>query len=126
MDLTTPQRAKLIKSELKANFPATKFSVKTINASMMSDVLISWTCGPTEEMVTNVVECLTDDMKNLYETDLNSKICGISYDRSIPVDVWDTVRSEVMADLEETDHPFKHDSYRVDQLVSRKINHTNF
>lgn len=48
--------AKIIRSELRAAFPATKFSVRSSRYSMGCNITVSWTNGPT----TKAVETITD------------------------------------------------------------------
>lgn len=47
--------AKLIRAQLKAKFPGTKFSVRTDKYSGGSSIRIRWTDGPTDAMVSAVV-----------------------------------------------------------------------
>jgi hypothetical protein len=62
-----------IRKILKANFPATKFSVVTDRGSMVSSVSISWTDGPTESLVKPLVSCFKagrfDGMTDSYDYD---------------------------------------------------------
>jgi hypothetical protein len=53
--LDSKDTAKAIRAELKATFPACKFSVVTERGSMVSSVRISWTDGPTTKRVEAVV-----------------------------------------------------------------------
>jgi proteasome lid subunit RPN8/RPN11 len=45
-----------IRMELKAEFPRTKFSVRSRSASMMSAVDVYWTDGPTADAVDTIIE----------------------------------------------------------------------
>lgn len=47
--------AKLIRAQLKAKFPGTKFAVRTDKYSGGSSIRIRWTDGPTDAMVSAVV-----------------------------------------------------------------------
>lgn len=47
--------AKLIRAQLKAKFPGTKFSVRTDKYSGGSSIRINWVDGPTDDMVEAVV-----------------------------------------------------------------------
>jgi hypothetical protein len=58
IELNPKTTAKLVRTILKAAFPATKFSVRTPRGSMMSSVDISWTDGPTVAAVDAFVSCL--------------------------------------------------------------------
>lgn len=49
------QAAKMIRKELKAEFPDVKFSVRSRSASMMNAVDIDWTDGPTRHDVESIV-----------------------------------------------------------------------
>lgn len=49
------ETAKLIRAQLKARFPRTKFSVRTDKYSGGSSIRIRWTDGPTDAMVSAVV-----------------------------------------------------------------------
>lgn len=48
------QSAKLIKKELKENFPDTKFSVKSKLYAGGDNITISWTDGPASEQVKKI------------------------------------------------------------------------
>lgn len=48
--------AKLIRVQLKKNFPAVKFSVKSKSYSMGASITIRWTDGPTTKKVDEVVQ----------------------------------------------------------------------
>ncbi len=50
------ETAKLVRADLKANFPGTKFSVRSERASMMSAIRVEWTDGPTTGQVDRVVD----------------------------------------------------------------------
>lgn len=52
--ITAVQAAKLIRKQLKANFPNTKFSVTTKNS-----ININWTDGPTNSKVQNIVSAFS-------------------------------------------------------------------
>lgn len=54
--LGAAELAKLIRKELKANFPGQKFSVRSSNYSGGSSIAIRWTDGPTQGDVDLVVE----------------------------------------------------------------------
>ena len=60
-----------------------EFSVKSSSYSLGSDVHIVWTDGPTEEAVQKVIDCLVEDMKNLYDIALNTNYNMISIERKI-------------------------------------------
>lgn len=68
---TQAQAAKMIRRELKENFPNTKFQVLSSSASMMTAVDIYWTDGPTTRDVDAVVAKFQyghfDGMQDLYE-----------------------------------------------------------
>lgn len=53
--IDTAEVAKIVRSELKAAFPDTKFAVRISRYSMGSEVLVKWTDGPTEKAVYSVV-----------------------------------------------------------------------
>lgn len=55
MQSTQAQAAKMIRRELKENFPNTKFRVRSDSASMMTAVRIFWTDGPTIRDVDSIV-----------------------------------------------------------------------
>jgi hypothetical protein len=48
--------AKLIRVQLKKNFPAVKFSVKSKSYSMGASITVRWTDGPTSKKVDEVVQ----------------------------------------------------------------------
>ena len=90
------ERAVIIRSELKANFPKVKFSVRSSNLRIGDDVTISWILGPTKQMVRNVIFCLIEDMKNFYSICMEDENhILINYSREIPQEVFDKVRAEV-------------------------------
>jgi hypothetical protein len=124
--LTAAERAKYIRAELKANFPQVKFSVRSDNYSMGSDVIVKWDMGPTEATIENIIDCLVEDLKELHDINIDNQNNGISYIRKIPQAVWDAVRKEVKADLKARDHPYQNEPYRIDVMVSHQINETNF
>jgi hypothetical protein len=47
--------AKMIRRDLKASFPATKFSVRSRSYSMGGEINVSWSNGPTEEQINDLV-----------------------------------------------------------------------
>lgn len=51
MKTQSAQAAALIRKELKVNFPGVKFSVRSENYSMGSNVSIAWIDGPTSKAV---------------------------------------------------------------------------
>ena len=63
--------AKQIRTELKATFPTTKFSVTSENFSMGDAVRIKWTDGATEEKINNIVRKYQygsfNGMEDIYE-----------------------------------------------------------
>ena len=65
------QTAKAIKSELKKEFPAIKFSVKSSNFSMGNSVDVSWVDGPSQSQVSAITGKYQygsfDGMQDLYE-----------------------------------------------------------
>lgn len=74
-----------IRRLLRANFPATKFSVVTERGSMVSSVRVSWADGPTEQRVRAIVSCFKagrfDGMTDSYDYDRDTVITidGQSY-----------------------------------------------
>lgn len=52
--IDTAEQAKMIRADLKAAFPATKFSVRISRYSMGSSVSVKWMDGPTVADVTKV------------------------------------------------------------------------
>lgn len=59
--------AKLIKQELKKEFPKTKFSVVSANGRG-SSVTIEWQDGPTEENVNSIIKKYQFDFESFCET----------------------------------------------------------
>lgn len=63
--------AKEIRKILKENFPTTKFSVRSSNFSMGDSVHVSWTDGPTNKKVNELIRHFQyghfDGMIDLYE-----------------------------------------------------------
>lgn len=54
--LTCAETAKLIRAELKANYPLTKFSVRSDNYSGGASIRIRWEDGPTSDEVDKLVK----------------------------------------------------------------------
>lgn len=54
--LSTTDTAKLLRTMLKATYPATKFSVCSRSYSMGSSIDVSWTDGPTKTAVDALVQ----------------------------------------------------------------------
>lgn len=52
--LTCAETAKLIRKDLKKNFPTIKFSVHSKTYSMGASIRINWTDGPTSDQVSSV------------------------------------------------------------------------
>lgn len=52
----TKEAAKLLRAELKRQFPKTKFSVRTENYSMGSHIEVSWTDGPAQRTVQSIAD----------------------------------------------------------------------
>jgi hypothetical protein len=118
------ERAAIIRSELKANFPKVKFSVRSSNVRMGDDVTISWILGPTKQMVRNVIFCLVEDMKNFYNICLeNETHILINYSREIPQEVFDKVRAEVKETA--TDEMLQC-SFLIDEEAEKKIGNMSF
>ena len=118
------ERAAIIRSELKANFPKVKFSVRSSNLRMADDVTISWILGPTKQMVRNVIFCLVEDMKNFYNICIeNEKHILINYSREIPQEVFDKVRAEVKETA--TDEMLQY-SFLIDEEAEKKIGNMSF
>lgn len=65
--IDTADVAKLVRAELKAAFPGTKFSVRSSRYSMGSEVSVKWVDGPTSKAVYGVV----------------GMFCGSSFDGSV-------------------------------------------
>lgn len=57
--LSAADTAKVVRKILKAQFPGTKFSVRSETYSMGSSVRVSWTDGPTEKQVDSAVGVLS-------------------------------------------------------------------
>jgi hypothetical protein len=55
MKTESAKTAKMIREALKDLFPAVKFSVRSSNFSMGNSVDVSWTDGPTSEMVNSAI-----------------------------------------------------------------------
>ncbi len=53
--LSCAETAKLVRAALKAAFPAVKFSVKSHTYSMGASINVSWTDGPTDQRVRDIV-----------------------------------------------------------------------
>lgn len=53
--ISVSDTAKLVRSTLKADFPNTKFSVRSSSYSGGASITVSWTDGPTERQVTELV-----------------------------------------------------------------------
>lgn len=54
--ISTNDTAKLMRSALKAKFPGIKFSVRGSKYSGGSSITVSWTDGPTEDLVNELVK----------------------------------------------------------------------
>jgi len=54
--LSCAETAKLIRAQLKAEFPGVKFSVKSKTYSMGASITVKWTDGPTGKAVDAVVQ----------------------------------------------------------------------
>lgn len=124
--MTAADRAKHIRTELKAMFPKTKFSVRSSNYSMGSEVYIHWTDGPTEEAVQNVIDCLAEDLKTLYDIDIDTQYNGIALTRKISKETWEAVRQEVLKEMEERNDPYITELWEVEKRVSWEIEERNF
>jgi len=118
------ERAAIIRSELKANFPKVKFSVRSSNLRIGDDVTISWILGPTKQMVRNVIFCLIEDMKNFYSICMeDEKHILINYSREIPQEVFDKVRAEVKETATEEMLQY---SFLIDEEAEKKIRNMSF
>ncbi len=118
------ERAVIIRSELKANFPKVKFSVRSSNLRIGDDVTISWILGPTKQMVRNVIFCLIEDMKNFYSICMeDEKNILINYSREIPQEVFDKVRAEVKETATEEMLQY---SFLIDEEAEKKIRNMSF
>jgi len=53
--LTCAETAKLVRRDLKTNFPKIKFSVRSDTYSMGASIRVFWTDGPTQDQVDSVV-----------------------------------------------------------------------
>lgn len=124
--LTAADSAKHIRAELKAMFPKTKFSVRSSSYSLGSNVSVHWTDGPTEESVTNVIDCLTADMRHIHDISLDTEYNGISFTREISKETWNLVKAEVINEMMEADDPYITDSRTVDRRVSYEIEERSF
>jgi hypothetical protein len=96
------ETATAIRKILKAQFPATKFSVKTERGSMVSSVRISWTDGPTAKRVESVVGCFEagkfDGMTDSYDYD-HDHVLMIDGQQYTPGCRYVFTQREVSADL---------------------------
>jgi|ERR1035437_155981 hypothetical protein len=118
------ERAGIIRSELKANFPKVKFSVRSSNLRIGDDVTISWILGPTKQMVRNVIFCLIEDMKDFHSICLeDKKHILINYSREIPQEVFDKVRAEVKETATEEMLQY---SFLIDEEAEKKIRNMSF
>ncbi len=118
------ERAAIIRSELKANFPKVKFSVRSSNLRIGDDVTISWILGPTKQMVRNVIFCLIEDMKNFYSICMEDENhILINYSREIPQEVFDKVRAEVKETATEEMLQY---SFLIDEEAEKKIRNMSF
>lgn len=124
--LKAADRAKYVRTELKAMFPSVKFSVKSQTYSLGSNVTVSWTNGPTEESVQNVIDCLAEDMKTLYDMALNTQYNMITVTRKISDDVWTAIRNEVVAEMEDVNDPRVTESWVIERRVSRIVEERSF
>ncbi|MDD4588844.1 MAG: hypothetical protein PHG06_00245 [Parabacteroides sp.] len=122
--MTAADRAKHIRTELKAMFPRTKFSIRSSSYSMGTDVHIKWTDGPTEEAVQNVIECLTEDLKRSYDIDLDTQYNGISLTRNISDEAWNLVKQEVLKTFE--NHPCINEASFIDRKISYELEDRQF
>ena len=61
-------RIRYILTELNAVFPFTSFmvSAKKDNKSLYHPIILEWDLGPQTDKVREIIECLDEDMKNLY------------------------------------------------------------
>lgn len=80
---STAATAKLIRATLKAEFPATKFSVRSHNYAGGSSVYVSWTDGPTEPLVDAIV------------SDFNGRGFDGMIDMAFTIDAW-TLKGEIL------------------------------
>jgi Large polyvalent protein associated domain 29 len=118
------ERAAIIRSELKANFPKVKFSVRSSSFRMRDTVTISWILGPTKQMVMNVIFCLVEDTKNIYNICMeDEKQIFINYSREIPQEVFDKVRAEVKETATEEMLQY---SFLIDEEAEKKIRNMSF
>lgn len=124
--MTAADRAKHIRTELKAMFPTTKFSVRSSNYSMGSEVYVHWDNGPTEKSVQNVINCLSEDLKRLYDINLDTKYNGISLTRNITKEVWETVRQEIVNEMQEKNDPYITEYREIERRTSWEIEERNF
>ena len=53
--LTCAETAKLVRKDLKANFPKIKFSVRSDTYSMGASIRVNWDDGPTQDQVDSVI-----------------------------------------------------------------------
>jgi hypothetical protein len=124
--LKASDRAKYIRSELKAMYPHIKFSVKSQNYSTGSNVSVSWTDGPTETSVNNTIDCLTEDMKNLHDLALNTHFNGVSTYRKISEETWNKIESEILAAMKARDDPYINEEWHIRRKVSYEIEQRSF
>ena len=118
------ERAAIIRSELKANFPKVKFSVRSSSFRIRDNVTISWILGPTKQMVMNVIFCLVEDTKNIYNICMeDEKQIFINYSREIPQEVFDKVRAEVKETATEEMLQY---SFLIDEEAEKKIRNMSF
>jgi hypothetical protein len=124
--LKASDRAKYIRSELKAMYPAVKFSVKSSTYSLGSNVSVSWTDGPTEQAVNTTIDCLAEDMKNLHDLAINTHYNVVSTYRKISEETWKIVEAEILTDMKERDDPYITDELAVKRKVNYELNERNF
>lgn len=55
--LSCAETAKLVRAELKQNFPTIKFSVRSKTYSMGASITVNWDNGPTTKQVESAVGC---------------------------------------------------------------------
>lgn len=80
---STAATAKLIRATLKAEFPATKFSVRSHSYAGGSSVYVRWTDGPTEAVVDAIV------------SDFNGRGFDGMIDMAFSIDAW-TLKGEIL------------------------------
>lgn len=86
--LTVAETAKLVRKQLKAQFPGQKFSVRSDSYSGGASIRISWTDGPLDRKVDEVVQQFSGasfdgmiDLKTHFTSWLNADgTAGVAYD----------------------------------------------